>query len=49
MENISKHITYEEATFSETAKAHNIDNTPNEDQLLFVDSSLQARFYLHLV
>jgi len=31
--NISKHITYEEATFSQTAQRKSIDNTPNEDQI----------------
>lgn len=30
---ISKHISYEEATHSDTAKAKGIDNTPNEVQL----------------
>ena len=33
MENISKHISYKEATFSNTAKARKIDNTPNDIQL----------------
>lgn len=30
---ISKHISYEEATYSDTAKAKNISNVPNEVQL----------------
>jgi len=30
---ISKHISYKEATHSETAKAKGIDNTPNDVQL----------------
>lgn len=30
MNKISKHITYKEATRSNTAKRHNIDNTPSE-------------------
>ncbi len=30
---ISKHITYEEATESPTAKRHGIKNTPNETEL----------------
>ncbi|CAB4152663.1 Peptidase M15A, C-terminal [uncultured Caudovirales phage] len=33
MENISKHITFEEATNSPTAQRLNIDNRPNELQL----------------
>ena len=33
MENISEHISYKEATFSETATRQDIDNTPSEDQL----------------
>ena len=33
MEKISEHISYKEATFSETAKRQNIDNTPSKDQL----------------
>ena len=32
-EKISKHITYNEATRSETAKALGIDNTPNKKEL----------------
>ena len=32
-ERISKHITYNEATRSETAKALGIDNTPNKKEL----------------
>ena len=31
--NISEHISYIEATNSITAKRHNIDNTPNKEQL----------------
>ena len=33
MEKISKHISYKEATFSQTAVRRDIDNTPNEDVL----------------
>lgn len=33
MSNISKHITYTEATYSYTAMQNGIDNTPNEHQL----------------
>ena len=33
MNNISDHITYEEATASATAKQLGIDNTPDEEQL----------------
>jgi hypothetical protein len=34
MENISKNISYKEATFSNTAKARKIDNTPSADTLV---------------
>jgi zinc D-Ala-D-Ala carboxypeptidase len=34
MDNISKHITYNEATYSDVAKRLGIDNTPDADQLL---------------
>ncbi len=33
MEKISKHISYKEATFSQTAIRKDIDNTPNEEVL----------------
>lgn len=33
MNNISKHVTYREATRSITAKRNNIDNTPGEKEL----------------
>ena len=33
MENISKHISYKEATHSNTALRRNLDNTPNDQQL----------------
>ena len=33
MERISKHISYKEATFSQTATRKDIDNTPNEEVL----------------
>ena len=33
MQRISQHISYKEATFSETATRQDIDNTPSEDQL----------------
>jgi len=34
MENISKHLSYKEATHSNTAKARKIDNTPSPDTLV---------------
>ena len=34
MDNISKNISYKEATFSNTAKARKIDNTPSADTLV---------------
>ena len=34
MKEISQHVTYEEATYSETAKRLGIDNTPNRDQVI---------------
>ena len=34
MENISKHLSYREATHSNTAKARKIDNTPSSDTLV---------------
>jgi zinc D-Ala-D-Ala carboxypeptidase len=33
MEKISDHISYKEATFSQTATKQGIDNTPSEEQL----------------
>ena len=33
MENISEHITYKEATRSETAERRDLDNTPDAEQL----------------
>ena len=33
MENISKHISYHEGTYSQTGVRRNLDNTPNKDQL----------------
>ena len=33
MENISKHISYHEGTYSRTGERRDLDNTPNEDQL----------------
>ena len=33
MERISEHITYKEATYSETAKRHGLFNVPNESQV----------------
>ena len=33
MKNISKHISYKEATYSNYAKKHKIENKPNEEQL----------------
>jgi len=34
MENISDHISYKEATFSQTATRKGLDNDPNKDQLI---------------
>ena len=34
MENISKNISYKEATYSNTAKARKIDNTPDADTIV---------------
>ena len=33
MENISKHISYHEGTYSRTAERRYLDNTPNKEQL----------------
>jgi hypothetical protein len=33
MENISKHVSYREATHSATATRKDLDNTPNEEQI----------------
>ena len=33
MENISKHISWHEGTYSRTGERKDLDNTPNEDQL----------------
>tara|TARA_Y100001938_G_scaffold103067_1_gene140730 strand:+ start:133 stop:603 length:471 start_codon:yes stop_codon:yes gene_type:complete len=33
MENISKHISYHEGTYSRTGERRDLDNTPNKDQL----------------
>ena len=33
MENISKHISYHEGTYSRTAERRDLDNTPNKEQL----------------
>ena len=33
MENISKHISWHEGTYSRTGERRDLDNTPNEDQL----------------
>ena len=33
MDNISKHISYHEGTYSQTGVRRNLDNTPNENQL----------------
>ena len=33
MKKISKHISYKEGTYSQTALRRNLDNTPNEEQL----------------
>jgi len=42
MNNISKHITYNEAVYSDTAKRLGIKNTPNEEQL--VNMKIVANF-----
>lgn len=41
---ISEHITYHEATFSETALKHNIDNTPSETELNAMKVTANACF-----
>jgi len=33
MENISKHISWHEGTYSRTGERRDLDNTPNKDQL----------------
>ena len=33
MKNISKHISYKEATYSNYAKKHKIENTPDDEQI----------------
>tara|TARA_X000001382_G_scaffold114409_1_gene92719 strand:+ start:84 stop:554 length:471 start_codon:yes stop_codon:yes gene_type:complete len=33
MENISKHVSWHEGTYSRTGERRDLDNTPNEDQL----------------
>ena len=35
MKNISKHISYKEATYSNYAKKHKIENKPNDEQIVF--------------
>ena len=44
MKDISEHITYKEATFSNTAIRHGIDNTPNADQLTNMELVAKACF-----
>lgn len=44
MKNISPHITYEEATRSQTAIRHKIDNTPDEDTLNRMEIVAKACF-----
>ena len=34
MENISKHISWHEGTYSRTGERRDLDNTPNKDQLI---------------
>ena len=34
---ISKHISYKEGVYSTTATRRGIDNTPNDDQLHFME------------
>ena len=42
MEKISDHISYKEATFSQTATKQGIDNTPSEEQLQNADVSREC-------
>ena len=44
MKDISEHITYKEATFSNTAIRHGIDNTPNAEQLTNMELVAKACF-----
>lgn len=44
MKNISEHISYKEATFSNTALRYGIDNTPNADQLANMELVAKACF-----
>ena len=37
MEKISKHISYKEGVYSNTATRRGIDNTPGDDQLFFME------------
>jgi len=37
MKNISEHVSYKEATFSQTATKNDIDNDPNSDQLANIE------------
>ena len=42
--NISKHVSYKEATYSQTALNNNIDNTPSENQLIRIQRTAEAIF-----
>jgi len=44
MENISKHISYHEGTYSQTGVRRNLDNTPNEDQLKCMEEVAENLF-----
>jgi len=44
MENISKHITYDEATLSPTSIRLKIDNTPSPEQLIKMKEVAEACF-----
>lgn len=41
---ISKHISYREATHSQTAIRHNIDNTPGDNELIAMRNVAEACF-----
>ena len=46
MKNISKNISYKEATYSNTAIKKGIDNTPNDTQLCVMETTAEKIFQL---
>lgn len=44
MDDISKHVTYKEVTYSPTAIKNGIDNTPNETQLAHIKTCAEKIF-----